>query len=260
MMLLEDRVAIVSGIGPGMGRDISLTLARNGAHVVMGARTSSRLDEVAAEVEALGRRAIPIVTDITDGAHCDRLADAAHGAFGRIDILVNNAFVLSPFETLDVASADTWRESVEVNLIGNMRLTQAVVPHMKSAGRGSIVFISTMGTATVVPQFGVYHATKAAVLHAARHAACEIGEFGIRVNAVAPGYIMGDALRGWFHAQAAERGCSYEEVEAERSAHTALRHIPDSAEIADAVLFFASDLSRAVTGQVLHVDGGMIYH
>jgi NAD(P)-dependent dehydrogenase (short-subunit alcohol dehydrogenase family) len=259
-VLLEDRVAIVSGIGPGMGRDISLALARNGAHVVLGARTKTRLDEVAAEVEALGRRAVPVVTDIADEAQCDRLAATAHEQFGRIDILVNNAFYSPPFETLDVASLDTWRDSLEVNVLGNVRLTTAVVPYMKARQRGSIVFISTMGTATVVPHLGVYHASKAGVLHAARHFACELGAHGIRVNAVAPGYIMGAALQGWFRAQAAERGCTYEEIAAERTAHTALGHIPDSAEIADTVVFFASDLARVVTGQVLHVDGGMIYH
>jgi NAD(P)-dependent dehydrogenase (short-subunit alcohol dehydrogenase family) len=259
-MLLKDRVAIVSGIGPGMGRDIALALARNGAHVVMGARTEARLQSVASEVLDLGVRALPVVTDITVESQCDALVAAAVDAFGRVDILVNNAFHMGAFEALEDASLDAWRASVEVNLLGNVRLTRAVVPHMKAAGRGSIVFFSTMGTAVVSPHFGVYHATKAGVLHAARHFASELGVHGIRVNAVAPGYIMGDALRGWFQSQADERGCPVGEVAAERAAHTALRHIPESSEIADTVVFFASDLARVVTGQVLHVDGGMVYH
>jgi NAD(P)-dependent dehydrogenase (short-subunit alcohol dehydrogenase family) len=259
-MMLEGRVAIVSGIGPGMGRDISLALARHGADVVLGARTKERLDEVAGEVRALGRRVVVVPTDITSEDDCDRLAAVAQDKLGRVDVLVNNAFLLGPMERLDDAPLDHWRAAVEVNMLGNVRMTNAVVPHMRARGGGSVVFISTMGTQAVVPSLGVYHATKAGVLHAARHFAAELGADGIRVNAVAPGYIMGDALRGWFRSEASERGVPYEEVEAERTSHTALRHIPDSAEIADAVVFFASDLSRAVTGQVLHVDGGMIYH
>jgi NAD(P)-dependent dehydrogenase (short-subunit alcohol dehydrogenase family) len=243
-----------------MGRDVSLALARNGADIVLGARTASMLESVRVEIEALGRRALSVVTDIADASQCERLAAEANEHFGRIDVLVNNAFHISPFEPLEAATAETWRAAVDVNLVGTAMLTSAVVPYMKRAGRGSIVFISTMGTATVVPHLGVYHATKAGVLHAARHFACELGEFGIRVNAVAPGYIMGEALQGWFRAQAAERGCTYDDVAEERTSHTALRHIPDSQEIADTVVFFASDLARVVTGQVLHVDGGMIYH
>jgi len=259
-MLLENRVAIVSGIGPGMGRDVALALAHHGADLVLGARTKERLAEVAAEVRALGRNALVVPTDITVEDDCDRLAAVAHEDLGRIDVLVNNAFHLGPMEALDTASLDHWRTAVEVNMLGNVRMTNAVVPYMRARGSGSVVFISTMGTEAVVPSFGVYHATKAGVLHAARHFAAELGVDGIRVNAVAPGYIMGDALRGWFRSEAAERGVPYEQVEADRTSHTALRHIPDSAEIADAVVFFASDLSRVVTGQVLHVDGGMIYH
>src|SRR5438270_2950849 len=105
-MMLEGRVAIVSGIGPGMGRDVALALARRGADVVLGARTKERLAEVAAEVRALGRSAVAVPTDITVEDDCDRLAAVAHEELGRVDVLVNNAFHLGPKERLDDSPLD----------------------------------------------------------------------------------------------------------------------------------------------------------
>lgn len=255
-MLLEDRVAIVSGIGPGMGRDISLAFAREGAHLVLGARTEAMLEKVAAEVEALGRRAVWRPTDIADEAQCLALAEAARRKLGRIDVLVNNAFVQPPFETIEDNALETWRTAFEVNVFGTLAMTKAVIPAMKEQRSGSIVFVNSMSMRRIQPLFGAYAATKAALLSASRTLARELGGFGIRVNSVVPGYIWGPSLEWYFGELAKQQGCTPEEVYAGVASETCLNHIPTSAEIAGAVVFLASDLSRVVTGQALDVNAG----
>ena len=255
-MLLEDRVAIVSGIGPGMGRDISLAFAREGAHVVMGARTEERLAEVAAEIEAMGRKVVWRRTDITNPEDCAHLAEAARSAFGRIDVLVNNAFVQPPLQTIERAEIDTWRSAFEVNVIGSVQMTKACTPAMKAQGSGSIVFIGSMSARRIQRNFGVYAATKSALISTAQTLAREHGRDGIRVNTVLPGYIWGPSLQWFFGYLAEKQGRTPQDVYAEIAGETCLNHIPTSAEIADAVVFFASDLSRVVTGQSLDVNAG----
>lgn len=259
-MLLQHRVAIVSGIGPGMGRDISLALAREGADVVLAARGADKLAAVAAEVRARGRRAVEVPTDIARDEDCRRLVDAAIGELGRVDVLVNNAFkggVEPPFSDADLAE---WRAVFDVNVFGSLQLTQAVIPHMRRQGGGSIVFINSMSMRVIEPRFAGYASSKGALMTAAQSLARELGADGIRVNSVVPGYIWGEALERYFKALAAQQGVTADEIYRQIAARTALRHIPTSAEIADAVLFFASDLSRAVTGQALDVNGGHHFH
>ena len=255
-MLMEDRVVVVSGIGPGMGRDISLACARAGANIVLGARTEERLTEVAAEVEALGRKAVWSRCDITSAQECDRLAATAMEAFGRIDALVNNAFVQPPLERIETADADTWQQAFAVNVIGSVQMTKAVLPAMKAQGSGSIVFIGSMSARRIRSKFGVYAATKSALMSTAQTLAKEHGRDGIRVNTVLPGYIWGPSLEWFFGHLAAKQGRTPEEVYAEVAGETCLNHIPTSAEIADTVLFFVSDMSRVVTGQALDVNAG----
>ena len=255
-MLLEDRVAIVSGIGPGMGRDISLTFAREGANLVLGARTEDRLAEVAGEVEALGRKVVWRRTDITSNDDCLALAAAATEAFGRIDVLVNNAFVQPPLQTIESADSETWQQAFGVNVIGSVQMTRAVIPQMREQGKGSVVFIGSMSARRIRRKFGIYAATKSALMSTAQTLAKEHGRDGIRVNTVLPGYIWGQSLEWFFGYLAEKQGRTPEEIYAAVAGETALNHIPTSAEIADAVLFFASDLSRVVTGQSLDVNAG----
>jgi len=259
-MLLQDRVAIVSGIGPGMGRDIALAFAREGADVVLAARGADKLNAVADEVRARGRRALCVPTDIAQADDCRRLADAARAEFGRLDILVNNAFKGGLEPLMAEADVSEWRKIFDVNVFGSLQLTQAVVPHMRRQGGGSIVFINSMSMRIIEPKFGGYAASKGALLIAAQTLAKELGRDKIRVNSVVPGYIWGPALQGYFKMLAQQQGSTPDAVRDEIAARTALNHIPDSAEIADAVVFFASDLSRVVTGQALDVNGGHFFH
>ena len=255
-MLLENRVAVVSGIGPGMGRDISMALAREGAHLVLGARTEDRLVDLANEIQSTGRKAVWSRTDITSSEDCDRLAATAMEAFGRIDVLINNAFVQPPLETIERAEEDTWHQAFNTNVIGSVRMTKACLPAMKAQQSGSVVFIGSMSARRIRRNFGIYAATKSALMSTAQTLAKEHGRDGIRVNTVLPGYIWGPSLQWFFNYLAEKQGRTPEDVYAEVAGETCLNHIPTSAEIADAVVFFASDLSRVVTGQSLDVNAG----
>jgi NAD(P)-dependent dehydrogenase (short-subunit alcohol dehydrogenase family) len=258
-MLLADRVVLVSGIGPGLGAEIALGCAREGADVVLAARSAAMLEQTAEGVRQRGRRAIAVPTDVTKPDDCQRLVDAARAEFGRIDVLVHNAFLSNPVGLVDQANLDDWRRIFEVNLFGALRLTQLVVPLMKAQRRGSIVFVNSMSIRVIEPMMGGYAASKGALLMTARTLAKELGPDGIRVNSVVPGYIWSDKMEAYFRRLAADRGVSYETVHDDIAGRTALRHIPDSAEVAEAVLFFASDLARAITGQSLDVNGGHFF-
>jgi len=259
-MLLENKIVIVSGIGPGMGRDISLSCAEQGAHIVLASRTPERLEEVAAEVRALGRQALCVPTDVTDPQRCQALAAAAIAEFGRIDAVVNNAFKQPSFELLEDLSAESWQESVLFNCTAALQVTQAVLPQMKQQQKGSVVMINTMSIRRPQPYFGAYSAAKSALFSFARTLANEVGPYGIRVNSVAPGYIWGPSVKWLFENQAESRGVPFDEVKKEITDQIALRHIPDSKEISGAVVFLASDLSAAVTGHTLDANGGHYLH
>jgi len=258
--LLQDRVVIVSGVGPGLGRAIALACAHEGAHVVLAARTAAALEEVAAEVRALDRRALAVPTDVARAEDCQRLCSAAHAEFGRLDVLVNNAFRSAPYEPIEAASLEDWRRIFDVNLFGAVQLSQAVIPRMKQHGGGSIVMIGSMSMRVIEPRFGGYAASKAALVSTVQTMARELGASGIRVNTVVPGYIWGPALERYFQQLATQQATTPAAVYAEIASRTALNHIPDSDEVAAAVVFFASDLSRAVTGQALDVNGGHYFH
>ncbi len=258
--LLQDRVAVVSGVGPGIGREIALACAREGASVALGARTAATLEEVAAAVGEAGGKAVWAATDVTSPEQCAALSRAALEAFGRIDVLVSNAFVHTRFGSVESTGAGAWREAFEVNVLGSLNMTKAVVPSMREQGSGSIVFINSMSARRAGEGSGAYSATKSALLTAARTLARELGPDRIRVNSVVPGYVWGPSLRWYFEHLAKRSGRSAEEVYEEVAAETALRRIPTSEEVAKAVVFLASDLASGITGQSLDVNAGHWFH
>jgi NAD(P)-dependent dehydrogenase (short-subunit alcohol dehydrogenase family) len=255
-MLLDGTVAIVCGVGPGIGREAALALAREGADVALAARTEEKLAKVAAEVTALGRRAVSVPTDVAVAGDRERLVEQAVKELGRLDVLVNNAFVQPPLKPTEDIAEEDWRRAFDVNMLGSIGMAKAVLPAMRSAGGGSIVFVNTMSSRTAGYGMGPYAATKAGMLVAARVLAREVGPDGIRVNSVVPGYVWGPNLRWWFKSLAAERGVTPEEIEKEVAAGMALRRIPTSEEVANAILFLASDLASGITGESLDVNGG----
>jgi NAD(P)-dependent dehydrogenase (short-subunit alcohol dehydrogenase family) len=256
MTLLAGRVAVVSGVGPGLGRDVALQLAAHGADVVLGARGEAHIAAVAAEVEAMGRRAVPVQVDVTDPDACHAAVAACLDTFGRVDVLVNNAFHDGDFARFEDADLDSWRRTMEVNLWGTLHMSRAVVPAMREQGDGRIVMINSMSVRRIRPRFGAYAASKAALESATKTLAAELGPYGIRVNGIHPGYIWGPSVQAYFAHQAARRGVDPEDVYREVAGETCLGYLPTPAEIAGSVVFFASDLSKPVTGQSLGVNAG----
>ena len=255
-MLLEGKVALVSGIGPGMGRDISLAFAREGADVALGGRTLAKLEGVAAEVEALGRRALPVVCDIADEAACQAAADQVVDEYGRLDVLVNNAFDGGDAKAFMDADMDRWRQTMEVNLFGSLAMTRACVPHLGANGDGRVIMINSMSVQRIQPRWGAYVASKGALASVTKTLALELGAQGIRVNAIHPGYIYGDSVEWYFNHQAEKRGITFQEVYDEVASETCLRYLPHSEEIAGTAVYFASALAKPVTGQMIGVNGG----
>lgn len=258
-MDLENRVIVVSGVGPGLGRGLALGCARAGADVVLAARTGSRLTEVAKEVAQLDRRALPVETDVTDDAACGRLVDTTLESFGRVDGLVNNAFAIPPLKELADVDLDAVRTSFETNVLAALRLTRLFAPALAERG-GSVVMINSAVLRHSRRTFGAYKMSKAALLALARSLSTELGPRGVRVNTVAPGYIWADNLKWYFDHLARKRGVPAQELYDATAATLDLRKLPEPDEIADAVVFMLSPLARAVTGQCLDVNGGEWHH
>jgi NAD(P)-dependent dehydrogenase (short-subunit alcohol dehydrogenase family) len=259
MTLLAGTVVVVSGVGPGLGRSIALRSAQAGADVVLAARTASRLDQVAKEVTALGRRAVSVPADITDDGSAAQLAEAALAAFGRVDTLVNNAFAIPPLATLADTDLAAIRAAFETNVVAALRLTRLFTPAL-AASRGSVVMINSAVLRHSRVNYGGYKMAKSALLALARSLATELGPQGIRVNSVAPGWIWGPTLKWYFGYLAEQRGVDAQQVYDETAATTDLRALPEPDEIADAVVFLASAMARAITGQCLDVNSGEYHH
>ncbi|MFC9790561.1 SDR family oxidoreductase [Rhodococcus sp. NPDC127528] len=257
--LLQDKVVVVSGVGPALGRTLALRCAEAGADLVLAARTQSRLDEVAKEVTDLGRRAVTVSTDITDQASAEHLVAAGVEAFGRVDVLVNNAFSVPSMKPLARTEYQHIRDSIELTVLGALRLTQLFTPALEES-KGSVVNINSMVLRHSQERYGSYKMAKAALLAMSQSLATELGPKGIRINSVAPGYIWGDTLKQYFEHQAKKFGITVEQIYEHTAAATDLKRLPETEEIADAVIFLASPMASAITGQCLDVNCGEFHH
>ena len=253
--LLQDKVIVLSGVGPGLGRSLGEEAARMGADLVLASRTGRRLEKMAEVVRGLGRRALVVPTDITDEDQRRRLVEAALAEFGRVDCLINNAFGIPPMEPLTTLGVQSLRDANETNVFAPLRLS-ALVADALADTRGSIINIGSSVTYTSLPEYSGYKLSKGALHHLSSSLATELGPRGIRVNSVAPSYIYEDVNKAYFDWIAAESGRTHEEVYAEKAAPTDLQRLATPDEVARATLFLASDLASAVTGQTLNIDCG----
>lgn len=256
-MILENKVSIISGIGPGLGQELAYAFAREGSDVVLAARTESKLQQVAEEIARLwpGRRTLICPTDISDPAQTARLVEATIAEFGRIDCLVNSAYLPPPFTMFEDADFDAWRSSFDITVFGTLQLTQQVIPHMKSNGGGSIVFVNSMIQKKTIPTQSGYATSKGALTVAARMLAKELGPLGIRVNSTFMGWMWGPPVESYVD-YAVSTGQDRDAVIADITKDIPLGIIPDDADCANAVAFLASDLARVITGAELDVNGG----
>ena len=244
---LTGRVALVTGAARGLGEAIALALAHAGADVVLGLRDASSAPPVAAAIERLGRRAIPVQMDVTSMAQISRALDEAIASTGRIDILVNNAGLGPENAAEDVSEAD-FDFTCAVNLKGTFFVSQAVGRAMIRQGGGTIVNLGSQAGEVALPGESVYCMTKAAIHHLTRCLAVEWGVHNITVNAVAPTFIVtpgtAPALEDpVFHADVLERIAG-------------LHRVGEPMDVAGAVVFLASPAAALITGHTMLIDGG----
>jgi NAD(P)-dependent dehydrogenase (short-subunit alcohol dehydrogenase family) len=240
---IQGQVALVTGAARGLGRAIALALAGAGADVALGLRDAGAGGDVAAEIEALGRRALPLQMDMSQAGQVAPAVDAAAGHFGRLDILVNNAGIAPTNPAEDVLEEDL-DATLAVNLKGTFLASQAAGRVMIRQGSGKIINIGSQAGAVALPGESVYCMTKAAIAHLTRCLAVEWGRHGIAVNAVAPTPGTEPALSDpEFRADVIER-------------IAALHRIGEPIEVAGVVVFLASPAASLITGETILVDGG----
>ena len=253
--LLENKVVVISGVGPALGTTLARRCAEAGADLVLAARTVERLDDVAKQVADLGRRALAIGTDITDDEQVDNLVKQTLDAYGGVDVLINNAFRVPSMKPLADTTFQHIRDAIELTVLGALRMTQGFTPALAEA-KGSVVNVNSMVIRHSQPKYGAYKMAKAALLAMSQSLSTELGEQGIRVNSVAPGYIWGGTLQGYFEHQAGKYGTTVDEIYKAAAVNSDLKRLPTEDEVASAILFMASDLSSGITGQTLDVNCG----
>ncbi|MGZ4105576.1 MAG: SDR family NAD(P)-dependent oxidoreductase [Actinomycetota bacterium] len=257
-MKLEGKVAIVTGAGQGLGRAYSIRFAAEGAKVAVADINDANAEQVAKEIEATGAEAMAVHVDVADEASTQAMAEAVVARWGRIDILMNNAGIFFDLEQTN-NSLDYLRKVLDVNMIGPWLCTRAVLPTMRAQGKGKIInqssgaaWMYAMAGYALNPEVGElpsfhYSLSKAGVNAYTHYMAAALGQFGINVNAIAPGVTMTEATRK--HVPEAMMGAI--------KMMSALRRTLEPEEITGTAVYLASDDSDAVTGQVIPVDAGV---
>jgi len=253
--MLEGKVVVISGVGPALGTTLAQRCAAEGADLVLAARTAERLDDVSKQITGMGRRAVAVATDITDDAQVDNLVTQTLAAYGKADVLINNAFRVPSMKPLADTTFQHIRDAIELTVLGALRLTQGFTPALAEA-KGSVVNVNSMVIRHSQPKYGAYKMAKAALLAMSQSLSTELGAQGIRVNSVAPGYIWGETLKSYFTHQAGKYGTTVEQIYDATAAQSDLKRLPTENEVASAILFMASDLSSGITGQTLDVNCG----
>ncbi len=258
MQELADKVAIITGGGYGIGREIGLVFARSGARVVLAARSADKLESTRREIAARGGECLAITTDVAKLADCERMAAQTLERFGRIDILVNNAGIEGATKLTTDMTPQEWQEVIDIDLTGTWMATRAVLPAMKQRQAGVIINISSGSGRRGYPFRAPYSAAKWAMISLTQTWAGEWGRSGIRVNCICPGPVQGDRIRRVIGARAQAMGVGYEQVERGFVSQAAMQRMVTEEEVAKVALFFAADQSSGVTGQTLNVDAGFI--
>ena len=258
-MEIEGHVAIVTGGGRGIGRATALELARMGADVVIAELDRAGGERTAAEVKALGRRALALPVDVTKLADLHTMVDRTRTEYGRLDVLVNNAGIYRAAATLDVTE-EHWDAVLAINARAVFFASQAVLPVMIAQKRGSIVSVSSMagkiGSRTNLP----YNASKAAVISITKSLALAHAADGVRVNCVCPGFVETDMWDKVSREQGALLGLSADEFTHQRAAQVPLGRMERPQDVAAVIGFLASPRAGYMTGQALSVDGGLVMH
>lgn len=258
-MLLKNKIVIISGIGPGLGVELALSAAREGASgIVLAARTPAKLADAAQRISALKLpvSTLEVPTDISDAESCDRLAALAHEKFGRIDGLVNSAYIPGSFGNWEKWKFADWKKTLDVNLFGSLQLSRSVAHYMKRQGGGSIVMVNSMVTKRVIGNQAGYATSKGALAVASKALALELAPYKIRVNTCFMGWMWGTSVQTYCEMAAPAMNCKPEDIKKGIEKNIPLGSMPTDAECAPSCIFFLSDHAKVITGAQLDVNGG----
>lgn len=247
-LTMKDRVVLITGGSRGIGRATALEFARSGSHVAIVARKVSDIDDLVQELRLTGRQALGVITDLSNRADLGHLVGQVTATFGRIDVLVNNAGMVTSNDTAIGLTEADWDRVMDVNLKSLFFLSQEVAQVMKNQGGGSIINMSSISGVRPGPRAAVYSISKAGVVMATKVMALEWAKYGIRVNALAPGLTSSTGIMDLVTKDPQVAGLKLKKIPLGRFA--------DPQDIARSSVFLASDAARHITGIVLSIDGG----
>jgi NAD(P)-dependent dehydrogenase (short-subunit alcohol dehydrogenase family) len=255
-MKLENKVAIITGGGRGIGRSIAMRFAAEAASVIVSGTSREALDQTARDINTGGGRALAVRADVADESEVANLISTAIIEFGQIDVLVNNAGIAGPTAPVTKVSREEWDRTIAVNLTGAMLATKHALPHMIEQRSGRIINITSVAGLRAYALRSPYAASKWAMVGLTETLAEEVGRFGahgggITVNAIAPGPVDNERIRRVIAARAAEMSKDVAEVEREFLEMTRMKRLITEDEIAALALFLASEEARNITGQVI---------
>jgi 3-hydroxybutyrate dehydrogenase len=258
-MKLKGRVAFITGASGGIGREIALAFAREGAHVGLAARSVDKLEAVAAEVEGLGSKAVVCRCDVMKDEDIVGAIRATVKALGPIDILVNNAGIVS-FEPVHRLPDEVWRRTIQINLTAPFVAIREVLPSMRERKRGRIINVASVSGKIGLPFRSAYAASKHGVLGLTKSLAAEVATLGITANSICPTFVDTPMFQESIQKFADETGKSFQEMSEELRNRVPMKRFIGAAEVAPLALYLASDDSAGMTGQSINVDGGFITH
>ncbi len=253
---LQGKKALVTGGGVGIGESIALAFAREGADVAIASRNTANLDRVAQKLRGSGRGALAITADIASEEQVKAMVARTIDEFGRIDVLVNNSGI--PGQFLDVSEMDLadWNEVLAVNITGTMLCSREALRDMRARKSGNIINISSMAGKRVTPKRSSYVSSKFAMHGFTLTLAQEVGPDNIRVNCICPGATEGDRIERVISSFVESTERTYEEVRTRLESRASLRRMVTPEEVAECAVFFASEESSGMTGQIVDVSAG----
>ena len=253
---VSGKTIVVTGGGYGIGKQIALNFGRLGANVVIAARSQKKLEEVEAELRAMNTDPLALKVDISSESAVQDMVDQVIGKYQSIDVLVNNSAISGPTAMVPDIETNEWQEAININLNGTFYCCKHVSRVMREAKSGNIITLSSVAGRTAYPLRSAYCVTRWGVIGLSDTLAAELGPHGIRVNTVVPGPIEGERSDNVFRTRAKVENISVDDVKQFFTKDIPIGRMPTEQEVANSVIFLASDSSTGIHGQIIQVDGG----